>query len=398
MDPSGRLHSFDNLRAILMWLGIVLHVAINHITGPSALPWRDTQTTPLADLVLLFIHAFRMPAFFILAGYFVALLVARQGYRGMLKHRLRRLALPFAVFWPILIVCTTLLMLVYVHLMAYGTPGIEAGLLAKKSKMGSPFNTMHMWFIYYLIWFCVLTAVLVPAAARAPARLRAAIAALFRTLAGSWWGPMVLTIPLALIGSFYRAGVLAPNGSFIPNMSELVHNGLFFVFGLYLHRHRDFLFPLFTAKCWRYAGAGVVSFVLVLGALKSFLANPHGLAHIELVIAFLYNLTSWLWSLALIGLFLRYLPAQNRVLRYVSDSSYWVFLVHMLGTIGFGALLFNQPFGPVTKMAVNIVATTLACLISYQVLVRHTFIGVLLNGRRRPKPVQTDLAAVAEPN
>jgi glucan biosynthesis protein C len=397
MDQSGRLHSFDNLRAILMWLGIVLHVAVNHTTGPSALPWRDTRTTPLADLALLFIHAFRMPTFFILAGYFVALLVARRGYQGMLEHRLRRLALPFAIFWPILIVCTTLLMLVYVHLMAYGTPGIDVSLLAKKSKMGSPFNTMHMWFIYYLIWFCVLTAVLAPAAACAPARLRTAIDSLFRTLASNWWGPLVLAIPLALIGSFYRAGVLAANGSFIPNMSELVHNGLFFVFGLYLHRHQDVLFPLFTAKCWRNTVAGLVSFVLVLGALKSFLANPHGVAHIELVIALLYNLTSWLWSLALIGLFLRYLPTQNRVLRYVSDSSYWVFLVHMLGTIGFGAMLFSQPFGPLTKMALNIVATTVACLLSYQVLVRYTFVGVLLNGQRQPKPVKTGVSAAADP-
>jgi membrane-bound acyltransferase YfiQ involved in biofilm formation len=176
-----------------------------------------------------------------------------------------------------------------------------------------------------------------------------------------------------------------------------VHNGLFFVFGLYLHRHQDFLFPLLTARGWRNAAAGCVSFVLVLGALKSFVANPHGLAHIELVVAFLYNLTSWLWSLALIGLFLRYLPTQNRVLRYVSDSSYWVFLVHMLGTIGFGALLFNQPFGPLTKMALNILATTAACLITYQVLVRYTFIGVLLNGRRQPKAVQTGVPAAVEP-
>jgi hypothetical protein len=151
------------------------------------------------------------------------------------------------------------------------------------------------------------------------------------------------------------------------------------------------------AKCWRNTVAGLVSFVLVLGALKSFLANPHGVAHIELVIALLYNLTSRLWSLALIGLFLRYLPTQNRVLRYVSDSSYWVFLVHMLGTIGFGATLFSQPFGPLTKMALNIVATTMACLLSYQVLVRYTFVGVLLNGQRQPKPVKTGVSAAADP-
>ena len=98
MDQPGRLHAFDNLRAIMMWLGIVLHVALNHTTGQSPLPWRDSQTTPLADFVLMFIHAFRMPVFFILAGFFVAFLVARRGALGMLRHRMRRLLLPFAIF------------------------------------------------------------------------------------------------------------------------------------------------------------------------------------------------------------------------------------------------------------------------------------------------------------
>lgn len=395
MDQLRRLHSFDNLRAMIMWLGIVLHVAINHTTGPSALPFRDSQTTPLADLLLVFIHAFRMPVFFILAGFFVAMLLVRRGPYGMLKHRLRRLALPFAVFWPILIVCTTVLMLVYLHLMTYGTVGLDVSLLAKKSKRLSAFNTMHMWFIWYLIWFCVLTAMLAPLAPRVPGALRSGTDALFRALASKWWGPLVLTLPLALIGSSYRAGMLAPNGSFLPNPAELVHNGLFFVFGLYLYRHQDRLFPLLTARWGRHMAAGWVSFVLVLGAFKSFADNPHAVAHIEAVIASLYNLTSWLWSLALIGLALRYLPAQNRVLRYVSESSYWVFLVHMLGMIGFGAMLYSLPLGPLSKMALNVLATTVACLLTYQVLVRYTFIGVLLNGERRARAMSG--AVVVEP-
>lgn len=100
--------------------------------------------------------------YFILAGSFVAFLIARRGAPGMLKHRLRRLLLPFAIFWPILIVCTTVLMLVYRHIMARGTVGIDLRLLASKSTGATPFNTMHMWFTYYLIWFCVLTAALAP--------------------------------------------------------------------------------------------------------------------------------------------------------------------------------------------------------------------------------------------
>lgn len=87
------------------------------------------------------------------------------------------------------------------------------------------------------------------------------------------------------------------------------------------------------------------------------------------------------------------MATQNRVLRYVSESSYWVFLVHMLGTIGFGALLYNLPIGPYAKMALNILATTVACLLTYQLLVRYTLVGALLNGRRLPKDKREVVAA-----
>lgn len=382
----------------MMWLGIVLHTAINHTTGPSPLPWRDSQTSPVADLVLIFIHAFRMPVFFVIAGYFVALLVAGRGHKAMLAHRMRRLALPFAIFWPILIVCTTLLMAVYLHLMAYGTAGIDLSLLkGKGSKPASPFNTMHMWFMYYLIWFCILTAVLGTVAKRATARVHQAVHGAFRALGSRWWGLILLTLPLAITGSFYRAGMLSPNGSFIPNLNELVHNGVFFVFGLFMYRHQDYLFPLFAKKCWRNTVWGFVVFIVALGALKSFIETPGRIPHIETWIAFLYGLTSWLWSLALIGMFLRYLPHQNRVLRYVSESSYWVFLVHMLGTIGFGAVLYSQPFGAITKMGLNILMTTVACLATYQLFVRYTVIGVLLNGRRQKKEVAAPALAAGQP-
>jgi hypothetical protein len=46
-------------------------------------------------------------------------------------------------------------------------------------------------------------------------------------------------------------------------------------------------------------------------------------------------------------------------------------------------------------MTLNILATTMACLLSYQVLVRYTLIGVLLNGRRQPAPAPM-LARAAE--
>ena len=388
MDRPDRLHALDNLRAIMMWLGIVLHVSVNHLVTKSPLPWHDPVRSSAADLIFIFIHAFRMPVFFILAGFFVALLVAGRGVNGMLKHRLRRVGLPFLVFWPPIFIATVLLVLVYVHMMATGRPGLDASLIPLAP--GQPmFSTMHMWFMLYLLWFSLLTALTLRLSARLPTGLRSALAGFWKSLASSWWGFAVLAAPLAIVGAPYPGGLVAAGGSFVPNLAETVQSGLFFLLGWQLWRQRDSVLAQYTRYCWRYAAVGLLFFVCFL-ALASPQARAGGkIPALNYLMPYAYNCASWLWSFALLGIFLRYLPAQNRFLRYLSDSSYWMYLVHMLGTIGFGILLFDAPLNLAQKMSVNILATTLVCLASYHLFVRCTWIGTLLNGQRharRPKP------------
>jgi fucose 4-O-acetylase-like acetyltransferase len=385
-QSSPRFDALDNLRALMMWLGIVLHVAVNHITTASALPWRDPKTSPVADLLLLFIHSFRMPVFFILAGFFAALLAERRGAGGMLKNRSLRLALPFAVFWPPLFVLTAVLSMVYIHLTVRGVPGFDRALTPARQPGGLPFNTMHLWFLYQLFWLCVLAWAGLRLRRYVPARLRDAAAHGFALLAQRRWGFLVLALPLALVGSFYPSGIVAGSGSFLPPLAEWVQSGLFFVFGWYLHGARgQHLLTLFATRCKSHALAGLGFFIataVLLGAVRGGTALLLPWPHPAFWIAFAYNATSWLWSLALIGGFVRYVPHRNAVLAYLSQSSYWVYLVHMLGTIGFGILLFNAPFGALAKMGLNIAATSLVALASYELLVRYTPIGTLLSGRR----------------
>ena len=378
----GRLHAIDNLRATLMWLGIVLHVAVNHMTGPSLLPFKDAKVTPVADMLLMFIHAFRMPAFFVLAGFLAAMMVSTRGYQAMMKNRVRRIALPFAVFWPLLFAGMVFLVMQYRHLMFFGTFGFDLAVAPKVAAGRPALNTMHMWFIYYLFIFCALAALACTFEERMPT-VKKAFERVFDVLAARCWGVFVLAVPLAIVGSFYRSGILAQTGSFMPNLPEMIHSGIFFVFGWAVYRNRDVLLAQYARQCWKYALAGVVTYsgaaVLLLASVK----NPGAVPHVELLIAYFYGFTGWVWSIALLGMFVRYLPTQNRALRYMSDSSYWVFLVHMLGTVGFGALLYRVQVAAEVKMALNIAATTLACLLTYHLLVRNTWIGVLLNGRRQ---------------
>ncbi|HJV75023.1 MAG TPA: acyltransferase family protein [Noviherbaspirillum sp.] len=381
MNHPQRFHSLDNLRAIMMWLGIVLHVAVNHTAQQSLLPWHDRETSMVADLMLAFIHAFRMPVFFILAGFFAAMLVSRRGYGGMFKHRMRRIGLPLLLFWPLLFAGMGALAMAYVHLMVKGTLGIDESIMPVDPARPL-INTMHLWFIYYLLWFCAVTALMGYVEKYLPDGFKESVSRTWFVLVSRWWGFLVLALPMAAIGLPYKWGIVVASGSFIPQFDEFVHNGLFFVAGLYVYQQRDAVLALSSKNAWRYALAGVALFMIYLVLSEMFRAAEESNRLVRFGLSLMYNFISWLWSFALIGIFMRHLPHQNRFLRYVSESSYWVYLVHMLGTIGFGIMLYNMPFNAVTKMGINILATTCAGIVTYHLLVRYTPISMLLNGHR----------------
>lgn len=379
-----RLYALDNLRAVMMWLGVVLHVAVIYMVAPSPLPWRDRQTSQLADLLVALIHSFRIPVFFILAGFFVAMLVQRRGLRGMLKNRLMRLGLPFVLLWPVIFVACGVLALLFVHRMVRGTWGLDASLIPPRDD-APKWNTMHLWFLWMLMWFSVFTAALDPLAKATPSALRARLSAAFERLAGSAWGFAVLAVPLALLGASYKDGMVMASGAFIPPPAEWLHNGLFYLFGLALFGHRQRLLALYQRRWSVHAGAGLLCFVAALTLIG--LQRDHGvmIPHYTFWFALAYNACTWLWSFALIGLFLRYVSRPSPGLSYLAQSSYWVYVIHMPATIGFGALLYGSALPALVKMALNIIATTAVSLLSYHFLVRSTPLSSLLNGRRYPR-------------
>ena len=143
MDQFQRSHAFDNLRAIIMWLGIVLHVSISHTTLYSPhIIWKDRETSPIADVLILWLHNFRNPMFFMLAGFFCALLIKKYGLKGMLKNRFKRISLPFLIFWPLVLIASSYAILSYVHLMATGTLGLSNPLFTREVN-GTRFPTLH---------------------------------------------------------------------------------------------------------------------------------------------------------------------------------------------------------------------------------------------------------------
>lgn len=91
--PIGRRHDLDALRASAMLLGIAFHVALAFAAG---LPWlvQDAQRSVGFLLFVDASHGFRMPLFFLVSGFFTAMLWRKRGVKALLKHRFQRILLP----------------------------------------------------------------------------------------------------------------------------------------------------------------------------------------------------------------------------------------------------------------------------------------------------------------
>jgi peptidoglycan/LPS O-acetylase OafA/YrhL len=86
--------------------------------------------------------------------------------------------------------------------------------------------------------------------------------------------------------------------------------------------------------------------------------------------------------IACIGLFARFASEERPSVRYLADSAYWLYLVHLPLVVAGQAVLKPLDWPSALKFTVLTAASTVLLLASYHWCVRRTWIGVLLNGRR----------------
>ncbi len=106
VDPAfARRSDLDALRAVAMLLGIVLHASMSFI--PSFWIVTDRQVNPAFGVVFTAIHGFRMPLFFVMSGFFGAMLLRHRGRVALVKHRFFRVLLPLLLGMVTIVPATT---------------------------------------------------------------------------------------------------------------------------------------------------------------------------------------------------------------------------------------------------------------------------------------------------
>ena len=383
-----RLHGLDALRGIALILGVVLHASLSYLPTPIWL-FPDDETSPVASVLFFAIHVFRMTTFFLIAGLFAHLLLGRRGVWGFVKDRAGRIANPmFGMWWVVFpaVIAVTVWKAAIDNGGSIPTDGPPPPPLTLET-----FPLLHLWFLWVLLLFYAVFLVvrLIGQRIDRNGSLAKGLDRLTNILIGPWT-PAVLAAPLALalwltpdwIAFF---GIPTPDTGLVPNATALTAFGTAFGFGFLLDRRRDLLvrierlWPVFTVVA---LGVGTAAMVMVGGPVPELapVTDPELKAPLAAVMA----LAVFASTFAVLSLALRFASGYSAVRRYLADSSYWVYIVHLPLVMVGQILVVNETWPWFVKFGVVAGGTMAISLLTYELLIRHSFVGGWLNGRRIP--------------
>lgn len=358
-----------------MALGIVIHSATAYSTLPEVWWIKDPQTTKWMDAIMLYLHTFRLPAFFVMAGFFAALLVEKRGWTRMVENRMMRLGLPM-ILGLLFIFPPLRLTSVYFHFASRG-PHPWGALMdwLSRGRFEESLEPGHFWFLETLIWVTLLVIVFRKQLAR---------------LSRNWFLRLMGTRPgLAVLAAVTTATlIISPNGildtphDFSPQWHIVAAYSVFYAFGWGMYLHRDSLW-LMKRFGWKEITLSLLLMLPCLMAIEAQLAAMGTRVWGAIAATAVASAAmGWLAVFGLIGVFLRRFASEDRRLRYLSDSAYWMYAAHPVALLVIQVPMMGLTWNPWVKFTLGIAFAVPVVLLSYDRLVRPTWVGLALNGRR----------------
>ena len=369
-----RYHDLDALRAVATLLGIALHATF-FVLPELIYPWpvhdKSVGNDPTYHIILDITHGLRTPVFYLLSGLFSVLLWERRGLHSLGMQRLKRIGLPLAVGCFTIIPLTALAMaLTSGREHPYDFPFWALPFIWM-------FATMHLWFLWNLLLMVGIFIVLVRFGVN------------FRN-PKIWW----LMLPLSAVGSLLmQEPIFGADSlqSLIPKPATFLFYCCFFFFGAFLYQQGVAVRRWWTIALLPAAVAFCIGFLL----LREYAAVAKPFTHgelPELVWMFSNRLTAvsalaetafaWLTCFGMMGLFRWLLFRPSFTVRYLSDASYWMYLAHLPLVIVAHWVVVDWAISYHLKYILTCAGVTAVLLVTYQLFIRYTFIGNVLNGPR----------------
>lgn len=384
-STTGRIVYLDSLRAFIMSMGVVLHA------GMFDRFW-------FSDGVSFASGLFRMKLFVFIAGFFAVMLHDRRGMSALRKERIVRFGLPCLLF--ILLMNPIANFYMYRYLVGpVGWSEFFSSDFAWPNKTPDRINWhLHLWFLIVVLVYCLALPLFIRVADSRPVR------------AGAEWlgagpgraGGKLLLLALVMTGlllagrtlhhlTFYR--FLADGPFNFLFQATLWYSG-YFLLGVVAFRARGVFDLLHRAPWWQLGLAAAVLAATELvypGVRASF-----GKAAAELVQHLGEGFAGFYLCVLMLMLFSRYLNFDSKLIRFLSDASYTVYLFHFSLIAIFGYYIFLMGLGPLATYLLTIVMVGAACLAIHRYVVdRGPLPQLIFNGklpRRASAPAPTRTA------
>lgn len=369
-----RISSMDALRALAMFLGVVLHAVMAYTVKPFEGMYQDPlYRSSNYDLIFFSIHTFRMQLFYLIAGFFFRLLYYRIGVSAFIKHRTQRILVPFIV-GLFLILPLTYLPDVFYTVTGHGTHFTTNDFLTIIHDIFIWRGPLHLWFLYYLLLFYVIGIFIIKWRIVLVKDLEIHI-------------KPALMLPLLLIISFltlmlFDSPYIQYTPGLKPRVSYILYYGLFVYAGWLLHRNMKVYFAPLKKYGLLFMITGAFC-ALVVYYFAYFPNTGKAIITADWQIKLLMTLTTVTLVLGFLGVFLRYINAESPVMRYLSDASYWVYLIHVAIVDAVQIWMGNTTLWGPLKPLLCFIIPVLVALATYQLFVRYTFIGYYLHGSRK---------------
>lgn len=367
-----------------MLLGLVLHSALTYNVTYHGDAWslKDPETTHIfSDSLVFIIHSFRMPIFFLVAGFFGAMLFYERQPLRMVKNRISRIVFPFLVFlfllWPLIIFAFGYTSAVF----SYQENPSEIALEPFTNILAFiPKTTSHLWFLYYLALITGTVVIVVLLLKNTP-KLTKKLTEIFDWLIQRPFARILFfSVVIFILLTVLETSMVDASVSLIPDLNTFAHFSFFYLIGWVLFKSKRHL-NTFIRYDWTCTILAIILATIQGLTVQSSELEPNG----NSVMLILYSsVIVSLFMFGITGLFIRYGSKHSTRMRYISDSSYWVYLIHLPLTAIIPAFIWQLPVPAFVKFLIVLSITTIICFVSYHYLVRATFIGKFLNGRKYP--------------
>jgi glucan biosynthesis protein C len=358
-----RIYFLDAMRSILMTLGIVLHSANVFSDSPWAI--QNIQTSEFFSSLVLFIHQFRMPAFFIVSGFFCHMTLSKYGHRQFMNVRIPRILIPLVIT-------------------AISINSIQNGLLVEYQEASLGLLTIdywlqgkwvsHLWFLNCLIYYFLFAAILYSYFPRILYKLGYFVSSFVTHSKGLYL--FILPVFSLLLLKISYLVPQPPYDIYDLSIAESIKYSIFFLFGILVNFRRDLL--------WELMRPSIVKITGVLIFLVVFLLIPTESSGIfYLFNLYVKALIPWVLCSLCFWIFHKYFNKRSTFFSYLSEASYTIYLFHHLFVILYGIILINLDLNLFLKFIILVIATfSTTVFIHNQLIIKLPIFRYLFNGKR----------------